>query len=186
MNEQACLLLDHSETPLGPLAIVADEQHRLRAVGWLDGRSASELASNAHPGGRAVSLRAAADPGGLTSAIRAYFAGDRAAIDALPTVFRGTAFQCAVWRALQDIPSGETRSYRDIAVKIGNPAAVRAVGAAIGANPIGVVVPCHRVIGSSGSLTGYAGGIERKRWLLAHERRAFDARHDDVRPTLGG
>ena len=81
----------------------------------------------------------------------------------------GTPFQRAVWRALREIPCGETRSYGEIARRIGRPKAVRAVGLANGANPIGIVVPCHRVIGSNGTLTGYGGGIERKRWLLAHE-----------------
>jgi methylated-DNA-[protein]-cysteine S-methyltransferase len=74
-----------------------------------------------------------------------------------------------VWRALRDIPCGHTISYRELARRIGRPAAVRAVGLANGANPVGIVVPCHRVIGSAGSLTGYGGGLERKRWLLAHE-----------------
>jgi len=82
---------------------------------------------------------------------------------------RGTPFQCDVWHALQTIPSGRTATYADIARAIGRPAAVRAVGAAIGRNPVSIIVPCHRVLGSDGSLTGYAGGTERKRWLLVHE-----------------
>jgi methylated-DNA-[protein]-cysteine S-methyltransferase len=81
----------------------------------------------------------------------------------------GTDFQRSVWKALRDIPAGETRSYGQLAAAIGIPKAVRAVGLANGANPVGVIVPCHRVIGSGGKLTGYAGGLERKRWLLAHE-----------------
>jgi methylated-DNA-[protein]-cysteine S-methyltransferase len=82
----------------------------------------------------------------------------------------GTDFQRTVWQALRRIPCGTTISYGELARRIGRPAAVRAVGLANGANPVGVVVPCHRVIGADGSLTGYGGGIERKRWLLAHER----------------
>ena len=97
-----------------------------------------------------------------------YFAGTRAAFD-LPLDFHGTEFQQKVWHALLTIPFGETRSYLDIAIQIGNPAAVRAVGAANGKNPISIVTPCHRVIGSSGALTGFAGGLEAKALLLTLE-----------------
>lgn len=99
-----------------------------------------------------------------------YFAGRRQHFD-LPLAARGTAFQQSVWNALADIPYGELRSYRDIARSIGNPAAVRAVGAANGRNPLPIVVPCHRVIGSNGSLTGFAGGLEAKTFLLELEGR---------------
>jgi len=105
----------------------------------------------------------------VTRAISRYFAGELAAIDSLPVKTGGTPFQRAVWHALRNIPCGTTISYAQLAGQIGRPAAVRAVGLANGANPIGVVVPCHRVIGADGSLTGYGGGIERKRWLLRHE-----------------
>lgn len=98
----------------------------------------------------------------------AYFAGTLTAFD-LPLAPRGTPFQHRVWRALLEIPYGETVSYAEIARRIGAPDAVRAVGAANGRNPVSIVVPCHRVIGANGALTGYGGGIERKRWLLAHE-----------------
>jgi methylated-DNA-[protein]-cysteine S-methyltransferase len=99
-----------------------------------------------------------------------YFAGEREAFD-LPLAAEGTEFQRQVWKALTKIPFGETRSYADIAKAIGRPNAVRAVGAANGANPLGVIVPCHRVIGANGSLVGYGGGLPRKKWLLAHEQR---------------
>lgn len=99
----------------------------------------------------------------------AYFAG-RLQRFSLPLAARGTAFQQAVWQALCDIPYGETRSYSDIARTIGKPDAVRAVGAANGRNPLSIIVPCHRVIGQNGSLTGYAGGLEIKKTLLALER----------------
>lgn len=102
--------------------------------------------------------------------LAAYFAGERAVFD-LPLAPAGTAFQLRVWQALRDIPAGETRSYGEIAAGIGRPSASRAVGAANGANPIGIIVPCHRVVGADGTLTGYAGGLDRKRWLLAHEAR---------------
>ena len=91
------------------------------------------------------------------------------ALAEIPCRVAGTDFQRQVWRALTEIPAGETRTYRQQAVRIGRPTAVRAVGLANGANPIGIVIPCHRVIGADGSLTGFGGGIERKRWLLAHE-----------------
>lgn len=100
-----------------------------------------------------------------------YFAGTRTSFD-LPLAAGGTVFQAGVWSALRDIPFAQTRSYADVARAISNPKAVRAVGAANGRNPIAIVVPCHRVIGADGSLTGYGGGIERKRWLLEHEKRA--------------
>lgn len=107
----------------------------------------------------------------VAAQLQQYFSGERRAFD-LPLAPRGTEFQLAVWRALQRIPYGETRSYSDIARQIGRPAAVRAVGAANGANPIPIVIPCHRVVGTNGSLTGFGGGIETKRWLLALESRA--------------
>ncbi len=98
----------------------------------------------------------------------AYFLGE-VDLKLPPLDLHGTAFQQKVWQALLAIPAGETRSYGDIAREIGAPTAVRAVGAAVGRNPVSILVPCHRVVGSSGKLTGYAGGLERKTWLLAHE-----------------
>lgn len=98
----------------------------------------------------------------------AYFAGDLREFD-LPLDVGGTPFQQQVWKALTTIPYGETWSYRDLAEALGNPKAVRAVGLANGRNPVSIVVPCHRVVGADGSLTGYGGGLDAKRWLLAHE-----------------
>ncbi|MBV9266742.1 MAG: methylated-DNA--[protein]-cysteine S-methyltransferase, partial [Acidobacteriaceae bacterium] len=103
-------------------------------------------------------------------AVSRYFSGELEAINALPVRTAGTPFQREVWRTLREIPCGTTISYAQLAVRIGRPSAVRAVGLANGSNPIAIVVPCHRVIGSDGSLSGYGGGIERKRWLLEHER----------------
>lgn len=103
-----------------------------------------------------------------TAQLAEYFAGERTAFD-LPLAPRGTAFQQAVWAALRDIPYGETRSYGELAAALGRPGASRAVGLANGRNPISIVVPCHRVVGAGGKLTGYAGGMERKSWLLALE-----------------
>jgi methylated-DNA-[protein]-cysteine S-methyltransferase len=103
--------------------------------------------------------------------MRASFDGDVHAIDRLPVKLGGTAFQHSVWQMLRKIPCGETWSYAEVARRVGRAKAVRAVGHANGDNPISIVVPCHRVIGSNGTLTGYGGGIERKRWLLEHERK---------------
>ena len=98
-----------------------------------------------------------------------YFGGETAAIDAVAVELNGTPFQKTVWAALRRIPCGTTISYAELAKRIGEPSAVRAVGTANGANPVALVVPCHRVIGSNGSLTGYGGGLDRKQWLLTHE-----------------
>jgi methylated-DNA-[protein]-cysteine S-methyltransferase len=103
--------------------------------------------------------------------LSAYFDGATAEIGDLPLDMHGAPFEQRVWRALVDIPAGQTTSYGAIAKKLGDAGAARAVGAANGANPIAIIVPCHRVIGSSGSLVGYGGGLDRKMWLLDHERR---------------
>jgi methylated-DNA-[protein]-cysteine S-methyltransferase len=167
MTQPTRLLFDHLETPVGRLTLVADEEGRLRAVGWFDGR----VTLDGKLGGpaRELPLVERSNPGGLTAALRAYFAGDLTAIDGLPVVLEGTQFQRRVWRALREIPCGQTWSYGKLARRVGNAGAARAVGLANNRNPIGIVVPCHRVIGADGSLTGYGGGIERKRWLLSHE-----------------
>jgi methylated-DNA-[protein]-cysteine S-methyltransferase len=116
---------------------------------------------------------------GARAWLDAYFTGESADISGLRLDMRGARFEQRVWEALRRIPPGETTSYGAIARILGSAGASRAVGAANGANPIAIVVPCHRVIGSSGALTGYGGGLERKTWLLEHERRW--ARHDDSR-----
>ena len=116
-----------------------------------------------------VDFREAADPAGVITCLGKYFAGDLGALDAIIVDTGGTPFQQRVWKELRKIPAGRTVSYAYIAMAIGAPTAVRAVGAANGSNPVGIVLPCHRVIGSNGQLTGYGGGIERKRWLLRHE-----------------
>jgi len=116
-----------------------------------------------------IEVRAGSDPAGVVGRLRAYFAGDVPVLDSIEVDPAGTPFQQRVWRALRLIPPGRTVSYGELARSIGAPAAVRAVGAANGANPIGIVIPCHRVIGVDGRLVGYGGGLERKRWLLQHE-----------------
>lgn len=107
---------------------------------------------------------------GIAVAIRSYFAGDIRALDIIATDGGGTGFQQAAWAALRKIPPGEVRTYGEIATLLSRPNAARAVGSANALNPISLVVPCHRLVGSNGALTGYGGGIERKRWLLDHER----------------
>ena len=170
--ESPQLVRDELDTPLGVLALLADEAGRLRALGWTDGHSRMENDLRRRANDQGHLPPRATNPGGLTAALRSYFAGDLTALDTLPIVIEGTAFQRAVWTALRTIPLGETLSYGALARRMGRPSAVRAVGLANGANPIAIVLPCHRVIGSDGSLTGYGGGLDRKRWLLAHERRA--------------
>jgi len=111
----------------------------------------------------------APESAGVRAAFERYFAGDLAALDTLAVDPGGTPFQAAVWRALREIAAGTTWSYEARARRVGSPAAMRAVGAANGANPIPLVLPCHRVIGKNGRLVGYGGGMDRKAWLLRHE-----------------
>jgi methylated-DNA-[protein]-cysteine S-methyltransferase len=161
--------LDRLEVPIGIMLVVTDADGRLRALDWAeyDGRMRRLL--RLHYGLDGVELRDGRMPARVRDALTAYFDGELSAIDGLPVATSGTAFQQEVWSALRSIPAGETRSYSALARTIARPLAVRAVGLANGANPIGVVVPCHRVIGKNAALTGYGGGIERKRWLLTHE-----------------
>ncbi|WP_373047153.1 methylated-DNA--[protein]-cysteine S-methyltransferase [Vulgatibacter sp.] len=112
----------------------------------------------------------AADPAGLSTRLRGYLAGDLHALQGIAVEPGGTKFQQQVWAALREIPPGQVTTYGDLARRLGRPKASRAVGAACGRNPVSIAIPCHRVVGASSGLTGYAGGIERKRWLLAHER----------------
>ena len=171
MPDKLRLLTDTLATPIGELVLICDEEGRLRATDWThyDQRMHRLLAR--HYGEGTFTLTPAKNPSGLTTTLAAYFDGDIHAIDSLPVATGGTVFQKRVWQALHFIPAGQTISYGELALRLGKPAAVRAVGLANGANPIGIVVPCHRVIGANGSLTGYGGGLERKRWLLNHERR---------------
>ena len=151
------------ETPLGAvlLARTADGL----AGAWFEGQK--------HHPGELAAPHLDDDPllAAAARQLQAYFGGAPAAFD-IPLDLQGSAFQRSVWAALLGIDSGATRSYADIARAIGAPLAVRAVGSAVGRNPVSVIVPCHRVVGSSGALTGYAGGLDRKRALLALEARA--------------
>ncbi len=172
MPEPLRLLLDHLDTPIGEMLIVTDGEDTLRAVDWADYEPRMRRLLHIHYGDHGFSLEEAHGSHHPTRAIEQYFAGELAAIDDLLVRTAGTSFQRKVWSALQAIPCGVTISYVELAERVGQPSAVRAVGSANGSNPVGVVVPCHRVIGSNGSLTGYGGGLHRKQWLLQHESRA--------------
>lgn len=161
--------LERVDTPLGKMLIVTDEAHQLRALDWQDYESRMHELLRRQYRSNPPQLMEVQHASAATQALHAYFAGELDILSTLPVAFGGTEFQQAVWTALRSIPRGTTVSYGELALSIGKPAAVRAVGLANGANPIGVVVPCHRVIGSNRSLTGYAGGLHRKQWLLAHE-----------------
>jgi len=182
MGDALRLLQDRLHTPVGELVLVADDEGYLRAVDWTDYEPRMLHLLRLHYGEGGFTIERSRDPGGLSRTMEAYFSGALAAIDGLPARTRGTAFQRQVWAALREIPCGATLSYAGLARRIGRPTAVRAVGLANGANPVSIVVPCHRVIGSDGSLTGYGGGIARKRWLLTHEGVVFETGLPGPRP----
>lgn len=169
MPNKLRFLTDTLTTPIGKFVLICDEEGHLRATDWTDYDQRMHRLLARHYGKEHVTLTPAHNPSGLSSAMAAYFDGDIHAIDSLPVATEGTAFQKSVWQALRAIPAGQTISYGDLAMRLGKPTAIRAVGLANGANPIGIIVPCHRVIGANGSLIGYGGGLERKRWLLNHE-----------------
>jgi methylated-DNA-[protein]-cysteine S-methyltransferase len=148
------------ESPVGKLLLVADEDGLIETA-FAEGRTPPVVNPSWTCGG--ALLR---EP---VHQLEAFFAGQLRNFD-LPLKPRGTAFQQRVWKLLREIPFGETISYGELARRAGNPAASRAVGLANGSNPIAIVIPCHRVIGSNGKLTGYGGGLENKRWLIDFER----------------
>src|SRR3984893_7384261 len=160
--------LERIKTPTGRMVIVTTDEHWLRAVDWEDHEPRMQRLLRRHYGTNAI-LCEMSCPSAARRSLQAYFEGDLDAVTCLPTATNGTDFQRTVWDALRRIPVGHTISYGALAVQIGRPTASRAVGLANGANPIAIVIPCHRVIGANASLTGYGGGLDRKRWLLAHE-----------------
>jgi methylated-DNA-[protein]-cysteine S-methyltransferase len=170
MTAPLVFLSDSLATPIGQLIYVCDRQGNLRMVDWSDHKARAFRLLGIHYRKNGYTITEQRDPFGLTTRLAAYFEGDIAVIDNIPTATAGTAFQREVWRALRNIRAGRTISYGELARRIDHPSAVRAVGLANGTNPISIVVPCHRVIGANGSLTGYGGGLHRKEWLLAHER----------------
>jgi methylated-DNA-[protein]-cysteine S-methyltransferase len=167
----AGLMHDRWPSPLGPLDLVFDDEGRLHALEFGGEPLAAGGAGRRRRRASWPDLREASAPDAIVVALTAYFAGEIGALDAITIQPSGTPFQQAVWAALRTIRPGTTSTYGRLAAQIGRPGAGRAVGLANGSNPIGIVVPCHRVIGGDGSLTGYGGGMDRKRWLLDHERR---------------
>ncbi|HXI03874.1 MAG TPA: methylated-DNA--[protein]-cysteine S-methyltransferase [Candidatus Saccharimonadales bacterium] len=154
-------------SPVGPL-VVHVKEGRLCGLSFRDGVASTMK----HLEGRfgEFTVRRSKDPAGVISRLRAYFGGDLDALDAIEVDTGGTPFQQSVWRELRRIPAGKTISYGELARRIRRPRAVRAVGAANGANPVAIVIPCHRVIGANGHLVGYGGGLDRKTRLLELER----------------
>ena len=190
MIELESFFFDQIDTPIDEITIVVDPDGAMRML-WFAGGEERPPENHRRDKSIDVGWRTAfrrrfpgvaliekPDPFGHSTTLRAYFAGDMGALDRIPVVFGGTPFQNKVWKALRKIPTGRTMSYGALAKKIGKPNAMRAVGMANGSNPIGVVVPCHRVIGSNGSLTGFGGGLPRKKWLLEHEARHCGAQFE--------
>ena len=170
MSNLIHLLLDRLTSPIGTMMLVCDTAGRLRVAFFAEDEEPVRRQLVRQFGAYGFLVEATRNPHGLTDALAGYFAGELGILGSLAVETGGTPFQREVWQALRAIPCGTTVSYGQLAERIGRPAAVRAVGLANGSNPVAVVVPCHRVIGANGSLTGYGGGIERKRWLLNHER----------------
>ena len=164
------LLYDTIATPIGRALIAVDGEH-LAALDFegYEPRMEALLEKRYGAGVFKQRLVKSHDPCGFSSKVSAYFAGDLRALDAIPVSTGGTAFEQACWQALRTIPAGTTATYGEQAARLQNPKAVRAVGRTNGLNPIAIVLPCHRVVGANGKLTGYAGGLWRKEWLLKHE-----------------
>ena len=161
----AMILVDTIDSPIGALTM-AERAGRICLLQFgPDGPAVDVMFERWYPG----EPRARQALPGIGGVMKRYFEGQIGVLDAIPVELNGTPFQKEVWQALRRIPAGTTISYAELAKRIGNAAAVRAVGTANGANPVAVIVPCHRVIGSNGTLTGYGGGLDRKQWLLAHE-----------------
>jgi len=174
------LILDTIPAPIDAFLIAVDQDGVLRAVDfWADEPALRRLLKRQYGD---VKVETGQSPAPIRRAFEDYFAGDIRALEKVPVATVGTGFQRKVWDALQRIPAGETRSYGQLAADIGEPDAARAVGLANGQNPIAIVIPCHRVIGADGSLTGFGGGLPRKRWLLTHEGAAYKENRAKKRP----
>ncbi|UGV28185.1 methylated-DNA--[protein]-cysteine S-methyltransferase [Rhodopseudomonas boonkerdii] len=161
------LHLDRLDTPIGTALLVTSADGTLCALDWTDYEERLNTSLRRYLD--AALLVDAPAPKSIRRALTRYFGGELNQLDAIPCHIPGTPFQSNVWTALRKIPAGTTLSYGALAAQLGSPTAMRAVGHANGSNPLSVVVPCHRLIGANGALTGYGGGIERKRWLLRHE-----------------
>jgi methylated-DNA-[protein]-cysteine S-methyltransferase len=167
------LFVDYIPSPIGKIIIVVDgdklcsldfEDYTERMMKLLKRRYAE------------VRLKQVDDPHGFSARIKNYFAGDYESLTAIPVNTGGTPFQQQVWTALREIPVGQTVAYSQLAARIGKPTAARAVGMTNSLNPVAIVLPCHRVVGCNASLTGYAGGVDRKQWLLRHEHARLNAK----------
>ena len=165
------LMIERLPSPIGTMLLASDGE-ALRALHFDDGEELDAMLRRQYG---QVTLIQGRVPEAISAPVTEYFRGRLDALEAVPVTTGGTAFQARVWAALRAIPSGTTTSYGALAASLGQPGASRAVGLANGANPVAIVVPCHRVIGANGTLTGYGGGLHRKAWLL---------RHEGVRPTL--
>ena len=163
------LYLSHLDSPLGAMLLVTDAQQTVRALEFADHRARLRRGLREHYG--VVELDEIAPPAAIAGALARYFAGELEALDALRTETAGSELQRRVWAALRRIPAGSTTSYGKLARLLGfdDPRAAIDIGAANGANPIALIVPCHRVIAGNGELKGYAWGVQRKHWLLHHE-----------------
>jgi methylated-DNA-[protein]-cysteine S-methyltransferase len=171
---RSTFVFDRIATPIGTLLLLVDPDGYLRALDFQEHESRMHRLLQRQYRDQTFELVVGRAPAAVRDGLEAYFAGEAHALDAISVATGGTPFQREVWAALRNIAPGQTMSYGALAAGIGRPSAVRAVGLANGANPIGLVVPCHRVIGADASLTGYAGGLARKRWLLTHEGACFD------------
>jgi methylated-DNA-[protein]-cysteine S-methyltransferase len=170
-NSMKELLVDYIPSPIGEIAIVVDGD-RLCSLDFADYRERMmKLLRRRYA---EVRLLPVADPHGFSSRLHNYFAGDYEGLRSIPVTTGGTPFQQQVWMALREIPVGQTATYSQLAARIGRPKAARAVGMTNSLNPIAIVLPCHRVVGCNAALSGYAGGVERKRWLLRHEHALQD------------
>lgn len=168
------------ESPLGPLRLVVDDDRVVRALEWTDHDDRLRALLKRQYAHSLTLSDGGPAPEDVTRLMAAYFDGRLDALTRIPIAHGGTPFQRKAWEALRAIPAGQTRTYGEQARAMGMERAVRAVGLANGANPIGIIVPCHRVIGARGALTGYGGGLARKHWLLAHE----GARLPPMNPSL--
>ncbi|WP_018185307.1 methylated-DNA--[protein]-cysteine S-methyltransferase [Kaistia granuli] len=165
------LTLETIPTPIGDMLLTADADGFLRAADFVGCEARLSRLLDRRLGDGGYVLAGGAVPTAISGALRDYFAGSIAAIDGIAVKSGGTPFQQDVWQALRAIPPGSPLAYGRLSDQLGRPRSPRAVGHANGANPICVVVPCHRLVGADGALTGYSGGTDRKRWLLDHEAR---------------
>ncbi|MBN9389864.1 MAG: methylated-DNA--[protein]-cysteine S-methyltransferase [Chloroflexi bacterium] len=164
------LFVDRIESEIGEIVVVTDGKS-LVALDYADYEPRMRKLLGSRYGD--FTLTHLSNPGGISDKVRAYLSGDFHSLDDIPVNTGGTPFQQEVWQALRTIPAGTFVSYKELAQKVGRPTAYRAVGMTNSLNPVAIVLPCHRVVGANAALTGYAGGLERKRWLLRHEGAAL-------------